>query len=161
MIRRLSLPLALLTLFLDTNALGDTPTVPDAQELAQVLALGRMIDLNLLPSPQEKDLLVRLYEVPQFDDDCLVETHGPCRNAYYFSVSTYDEYPLTRVFRLNVLGNLSDIQWRKEDVPDQVAFSLRLGKYTAQALDNNPALRDQSVRLSVTLSARALNVESK
>ena len=73
----------------------------DVNELSTAMAYGTIKDLNDIDHKIEKDLLVRLYQVPILGEECFVETHGICRNNYYISVSTYDEYPETNVFKLN------------------------------------------------------------
>lgn len=146
------------TLVLNACVAADSSTDIARDELVNVLALGKMTDLNTLPSPSEKDLFVRLYELPLFENDCFVETHGVCQNAYFFSVSTYDEYPQTKVFKLTASGELAKIQWLNEDISDQVVLSVSMKKYTAQALANNPALVDSVSRFTVTLNPLAMSV---
>ncbi len=62
-------------------------------ELKAAMSYGTMRQLNDIDPDIEKDLLVRLYQVPMMDRNCFIETHGTCQNKYYLSVSTFDEFP--------------------------------------------------------------------
>lgn len=131
---------------------------PDLSELNAILAVGKSIDLNQQQPDKDQSLLVRIHELPIFENDCFVETHGICQNQYYISVSTFDEYPETNVFKLNHIGSLVTVNWLKESELDHAKISLVLDKYTDEALKNNPALKNQKIKLIVRLGINDMEV---
>ena len=128
--------------------------------LHKVLALGDMISLNSQPTNWEKDLLVRLYEVPIFENNCFIETHGICQNEYYLTVSTFDEYPELNVYKLEFTGELIDYQWIEEATSDYVEILFVMRNYRSDAIKNNPKLKGQNFRFIIKVSAEKLEMFS-
>jgi hypothetical protein len=104
------------------------------------MAYGTMKELNNIDPDIEKDLLVRMYQVPILGESCFIETHGVCRNNYYLSVSTFDEFPESNVFKMNIVGEVTEIHWFRENKHDYVEIGFTLNKYTKEALENNNSL---------------------
>lgn len=127
-----------------------------AAELKEAMAYGTMTDLNKLTPGTEKDLSVRLYQVPAMGENCFIETHGICRYRYYLSVSTFDEQPETNVFKLSHTGEVTGIAWRAEDKIDYAEIELSLSPYTRAALKNNPALKSATTKVLLKVSPKAL-----
>ena len=109
-------------------------------ELIHAMAYGDIKELNGIDKNIEKDLLVRLYQVPVFGEDCFVETEGVCRNNYYISVSTFDEYPETNVFKLSMIGEVIETRWLQESEHDYAEIEFTFNKYTKEAIENNKTL---------------------
>lgn len=124
-------------------------------DLKQVLALGRMTDLNAQSPEQERELFIRLYEVPVFENNCFVETHGICQYEYFISVSSYDEYPEINVYKIPYLGELSQYSWLADETLDQERIKFSFAKYSKAALNNNPALVNQQRDIIATIGLRS------
>ena len=120
-----------------------------------------MTDLNAQSTDTEHELLVRLYEVPIFENDCFVETHGICQYEYFITLSTYDEYPDSNVYKLPVKGELQGFNWLADDVPDREQIEFRFAKYSKAALANNSQLVNQQSAVTVKLGARVFEVVVK
>ncbi len=131
---------------------GAVKSNPDIKELNAAMAYGSMKELNNIDPNMEKDLLVRLYQVPIMGERCFVETHGVCQNSYYISVSTFDEFPETNVFKLNMAGDVSRIQWLQENQYDYVEIEFTLSKYTKEAMANNDSLINTQSKVLVKLT---------
>lgn len=129
----------------------------DHINLSKVLALGKLIEANAKTATHEVDLIVRLYEMPIFENDCFIETHGICQNQYYVAVSTYDEYPETNVFKLNHRGVLVDFHWVEDSQTDYVKLMLVMNKYTTEALENNKNLVNVQSNISVELTPNTIS----
>ncbi len=104
------------------------------------MAYGTMKELNNINPDIEKDLFVRLYESPILGENCFIETHGICRNSYYFSVSTFGELPESNLFKLSMSGEITKIQWIKNSKYDYAEIEFILNSYTKAALANNKSL---------------------
>jgi len=126
----------------------------DINELNAVMAYGTSNDLNKINPEIAKDLLVRLYQLPILGEECFVETHGICRNNYYITVSTFDEYPEINVFKLNMVGEITEIHWIQENEYDYVEIEFSLNKYTKDALANNDDLINVHSKVLVKLNPR-------
>lgn len=124
----------------------------DFSELVRAMAYGSVKELNEIDKNLEKDLLVRLYQVPVFGEDCFVETEGVCQNGYYVSVSTFDEQPETNLFKLNMMGEVVDIRWLTEDQSDYAEIEFTLNKYTKEAVENNKSLVNLKSTILLKLS---------
>jgi len=125
-------------------------------ELKVAMSYGTMRQLNDIDPDIEKDLLVRLYQVPIMDGNCFIETHGICQNKYYLSVSTFDEFPETNIFRLNMVGEVSGVHWLQEDITDHVKIEFTFNKYTKEALKNNRSLVNFQSKILVELDPNTL-----
>ena len=119
------------------------------QDIREILAFGTMTELNKVDPEIEKDLLVRLYKLPKFEENCFVETHGICKYQYYLSVSTFDEYPDTNVYKLSHTGEISSITWIKESKSDYVEIELTFETYSKQALSNNKLLKNTPFKVKL------------
>jgi len=127
-----------------------------AINFGSVLALGKLIETNPNKAAHEIDLFVRLYEMPVYENDCFIETHGICQNQYYVTVSTYDEYPETNVFKLKYKGEVVDLYWVEDNRVDYVKLMLVLEKYTGDALKNNNSLINSQFRVLVELTPKSI-----
>ncbi len=129
---------------------------PDDAGLYKAMSIGKVITLNELQPEIDKDLSVRLYQVPTMDQDCFVETHGICQYEYYVAVSTFDEYPQVNVYKLATKGELAEITWVSDDRVDYVELDVTLNRYTSEALRNNKALDSAATRIRLKLSPTAM-----
>lgn len=136
---------------------------PDSQleQLKATLAYGCLIELNTLDPQIEKDLLARLYQLPIMENDCFIETHGICQNQYLLTVSSYDEQPEINIYPLHSRGEIAAIAWRKAERLDSIELRITLNKYTAEALQNNKALKNEvsHINLSADLQTAREQVE--
>ncbi len=128
---------------------------------SKILALGKVIEANEIRAEHEIDLIVRLYEVPIFENDCFVETHGVCQNQYYVAVSTYDENPETNIFKVSQRGVLSSLEWVKDEKVDYVKLVLKMDKYSKEAINNNPGLFNVSSELFIELTPWSIDESTK
>lgn len=143
----------LLMLLLGGCEAGAADITPD---LKDVMAFGSMRELNGIDPKKQKDLLVRLYQIPAAGENCLMETHGACRYQYYVSVSTFDEQPETNVFKLSNKGEVTNIAWLTENKLDYVEIELSLNKHTKEALKNNAALENKAVKVLLKIDPKKL-----
>lgn len=128
----------------------------DINELSSVMAYGAMKELNNIDPDIEKDLLVRLYQSPILGESCFIETHGVCRYNYYVSVSTFDEFPESNIFRLKMVGEITEIHWVKENKYDYVEIEFILNTYTKEALANNTSLVNSQTKVLVKLEPSSI-----
>jgi len=128
----------------------------EAINLGSVLALGKLIETNPNTAAHEIDLFVRLYEMPVYENDCFIETHGICQNQYYVTVSTFDEYPETNVFKLKYKGEIVDSYWMEDNKTDYVKLMLVMEKYTGDALKNNNSLINFQFKVLVELTPKSI-----
>ncbi len=82
-----------------------------SNELQSAVAFGVIEELNKLDPDVEKQLLLRLYRAPVYVEGCFKETHGICQYSYFLSVSTFDEYPETNIYKLKTKGEITKIMW--------------------------------------------------
>lgn len=143
-------PAAALLLTCGIAHADDTDITP--KRLHQAMAYGEVTHLNDIETAFDKDLLVRLYEVPRFDGNCFKETHGVCQNTYYVSVSTFDEYPQANVFKLDNRGDVTDVKWIETDQYEHAKIKLRMTRYTKAARQNNTALADTNKTVTLELT---------
>lgn len=128
----------------------------DSHDLSRVMAYGSVKELNAINPEIEKDLLIRLYQSPIFGESCFIETHAVCRYNYYLSVSTFDEFPQSNVFKLKMVGKVTDIHWLKETKYDYVEIEFTINQYTKEALVNNPALVNTSTSVLIKVDPNRL-----
>lgn len=122
-------------------------------ELQNAIAFGEIKELNQLDSKVDKQLLLRLYRSPLHHKGCFVETHGVCRYTYFLSVSTYDEYPETNIYKLKSQGEIVSVSWKKATTIDTANLKLILNSYTNEALKNNKALKNVEKTVHIKVSA--------
>jgi hypothetical protein len=120
-------------------------------ELQNAVAFGVIEELNELDPEIEKQLLLRLYRSPLYVEDCFKETHGICQYNYFLSVSTFDEYPGTNIFKLKTKGEITKVTWRNESKVDSAKLDIIFTKYTSYAINNNDSLdaKSESVQIVV------------
>jgi len=124
----------------------------------QVMALGKVIELNKKSQKNAADLKVRLFELVSHKLKCFIETHGICQYEYYVAVSTFDEYPETNVFKLKHKGVLIQAVWLKSSKVDNVKLELIMDKYTQAAQKNNKKLINVRSVVLVELSIKSINI---
>lgn len=122
-------------------------------ELQNALALGEIKELNQLDTKIDKQLLLRLYRSPLYQEDCFKETHGVCRYTYFLSVSTYDEYPVTNIYKLKTQGEIISIRWENTTMVDTAKLKLTFNRYTNEALKNNKTLKNIEKRIYIEVNA--------
>lgn len=147
-----------LVLFFIALSLGACSTKPVQvfSDLKYAMALGVITELNNINPKQDKDLLVRLYQVPVIDQNCFIETHGICQYKYYISVSTFDEQPEINVFELSHLGEITNVSWVFENRLDYIELEFTLNKYTKEALNNNHSLEKDTLKILIQLDPKNL-----
>lgn len=150
-----------LSILLASCSVLEQKTSIEIYDLKAAMAYGKIINLNDYNPNTEKDLLVRLYQVPLLNGGCFEETHGVCQNKFYISVSTFDEYPETNVFQLSVVGEVSDVQWIAEQIYDYVEIQLILSKYTKEALENNKKLTNEKLTILLKLDSKNISETSQ
>lgn len=121
------------------------------------MAIGKVIELNDMAPDVDKDLYVRLFQIPVTGEDCFVETHGICRYEFYLTVSTFDEYPEVNVFKLESKGVLAYVKWLPEERYDFVELELTMDRYTQDALRNNKALVNSQSRVLLKLTPTGID----
>jgi hypothetical protein len=123
-------------------------------DLENALAFGERKELNEYSPHIDKQLLVRLYSAPIYKDHCFIETHGTCKYSYFLSVSTFDEYPETNIYKLNTEGEIKAVNWKQTDDIDSAELELVFNKFSMRALENNASLvnHEQKVQIKVNIS---------
>lgn len=109
-------------------------------ELQNAIAYGEIQELNEFSPDIDKQLFIRLYQAPEYKENCFKETHGVCQYKYFLSVSTFDEYPQTNIYTLKTIGEVVDVKWSFAKAVDTALIDITMSKYTAEALKNNKGL---------------------
>lgn len=143
----------------DTVAKQGNPTEPDVNAYKRALAYGTQIDLNKLDVGVDKNLLVRLYQIPLSENNCFNETHGICQYQYLLSVSSFDEQPQTNVFKLPVVGEITGISWHKQRDIDEAKIEFFVNQFSQAALKNNPALKNSKRQYALTVNLKNVVVK--
>jgi hypothetical protein len=129
------------------------------KEMKKILALSNMIDLSKMDKDIDKDLLLRVYEVPVFEEnDCFPESHGVCTHDYYISASQYDEDPEYNVFKIGTFGQITKFKWRKTDQPDTAEIEIFTTKYSLDAQKYNDKLPKIENRFLLKVNVNGLKV---
>ncbi|MBI1906522.1 MAG: hypothetical protein HYS20_09855 [Rhodocyclales bacterium] len=125
----------------------------DAGLLEKLLAYGVTTELNTLDPEIENSLFLRLHELPADNGECYIDTHGVCQYAYYLSVATFDEQPITSLYRLTEKGKLTNASWVKSNMTDYAIISVTIQNFTDEALKNNATLenREKTVLLTIDI----------
>jgi len=126
-------------------------------DLWRAISYGEIAEVNGYSSEIEKSLYVRMYQAPIYNEYCFVETHGICKYKYYFSVSTFDEYPEVNLFELRHQGEVVDIRWLENNDIDSATIEFRMSKYTKEALQNNSALAVEVDVFQVVLTPHSMD----
>jgi hypothetical protein len=114
-------------------------------DLRNALAFGDIKELNEYSPEVDKQLLIRLYSSPidtsqALKEKCFIETHGTCKYSYFMSVSTFDEYPETNIYKLQTEGEITEISWVDTSDIDSAELNLVFNQFSVAALKNNNAL---------------------
>lgn len=159
--RKILLPYIVLVTLLfacEANVKADGMTT---KELKKVLALSNFIDLNLIETNFEKDLILRVFEMPVTEqNDCFPESHGVCNYDYYLSVSQQDEYPDFNVFKIGRFGQIISYKWIREDKPDYAEIEILTYKYSSAALKYNKKLKNEEKRLLLKIDVNGVTQSS-
>ena len=118
-------------------------------DLKNALAFGERQELNEYSPNIDKQLLVRLYSSPIYEENCFIETHGTCKYNYFLSVSTFDEYPETNIYKLKNKGEIIEVNWKHTDDIDSVELDLVFNQFSMSALENNAALINHEQRVKI------------
>ncbi|MFL0809851.1 MAG: hypothetical protein K6L76_05500 [Agarilytica sp.] len=120
--------------------------------LQKAVAYGKIQELNQISPEIEKNLYLRLYQSPIYKEDCYIETQGVCKYQYYLSVSTFDEYPETYIYKVKNIGEIKEVTWVSGTAIDSAELGLRLSRYSEIALENNSKLdkSEEKVVLKIT-----------
>jgi len=124
----------------------------DTYQLKEAMAYGTLIELNDRNENIEKNLLVRMYQVPLSNGDCFIETHGVCKYQYYISVSTFDEYPEVNVVKLDVYGEIISVKWLSVKESDYAEIEIIYNHFTKEAIQNNKALSTTKFRILLKIN---------
>jgi hypothetical protein len=129
-------------------------------EFVKILALSKMVELNKLDKDIDKDLLVRVFEVPVLEEnDCFPESHGVCTHDYYVSVSQFDEQPEYNVFKIGTFGQIIKFRWKKTDTPDTAEIEILTTQYSLDAQKYNDKLSNAENRFLLKINANGLKIE--
>lgn len=125
----------------------------DVDLLEKLLAYDVTTELNTLDPEIEKNLFLRLHEIPTDNGECYIDTHGVCQYAYYLSVATFDEQPITGLYRLTTKGKLTKASWVASNTTDYAAISVTIQNFTDEALKNNATLEshEKTVQLIIDI----------
>jgi len=129
-----------------------TTTTNNNKQVKEAMAYGTLTELNKFDEHIEKELLIRLYEVPNNSINCFVETHGICKYEYFLSVSTFDEYPEVDVFKLSISGKILNTAWIVVEQPDYAEIVVTYSEYTNEAYENNKALDKKLLKTELKIS---------
>lgn len=117
------------------------------------LAYGETRDLNASSGSVDPQLLLRLYSQPSGDTDCVAETRLTCAYQHFLTVSTFDEQPELALHELDLVGEVTGVEWLPSSDIDTARLRLTLSRYTSQALRLSPELdaepRDVVLRVDV------------
>jgi hypothetical protein len=127
-------------------------TTDNNNQLKEAMAYGTLIELNKFDEHIQKEMLIRLYEVPNNSSNCFVESHGVCKYEYFLSVSTFDEYPEVGVFKLSVSGKILNTEWVVVEQPDYAEIVVTYSEYTNEAYENNKTLKKKVLKTELKIS---------
>lgn len=109
--------------------------------LVSILVNSKLANLNILQKNIEKNLLVKIYEVPSTEEDkCFPESHGICKHKYYLATSQLDDSPIINAYYLGEFGEIVEYKWEKTNELDTAIIYIRTNKYSQVALDYNKSL---------------------
>ena len=123
-------------------------------DLRNAISYGEIIELNEYTDSVDKQLFARLYRSPVFQNDCFKETHGVCQYQYFLSVSSFDEYPETNIYRISEKGEIGKIEWIDSPEIDTAIIEITINKYTKEALVNNADLPPEFSLLRITVTPK-------
>jgi hypothetical protein len=115
--------------------------------LANILALSEVTDLNKLQADIEKNLWIKIYQVPgSQDNDCFPESHGVCKYKYYLATSQLDDSPVVNSYYLGELGEITGYTWVATDEIDTAIIKFTANGYTKEAIRYNSKLNNVETR---------------
>ena len=126
-------------------------------DLQNALAFGDIKELNEYSSEIDKQLLIRLYSSPIHKKSCFIETNGTCKYSYFISVSTFDEYPETNIYKLQTEGEITDISWIHTSDIDSAELNLIFNQFSVAALKNNNALINHQKNVHIKASSSEIS----
>ena len=126
-------------------------------DLQNALAFGDIKELNEYSSEIDKQLLIRLYSSPAYKENCFIETHGACKYRYFISVSTFDEYPETNIYKLQTEGEITDISWVHTSDIDSAELNLIFNQFSVAALKNNKSLINHQKNVHIKASSSEIS----
>lgn len=124
------------------------------ENIVFILNNAEMTELNKLSPDIEKTLILKLYRIP-FSGSCVPETHMTCGYDYYLAVSEYDEMPDQAVWHFGKVGEITAIEWLKQDENDKALIKFKVRNYPELAFQRNPDLpkKEKTVTLDVSVNA--------
>lgn len=109
--------------------------------LAELLIFSELKDLNKLQPNIEKNLWVKVYKLPNTENNkCFPESHGICSYKYYLATSQLDDSPITNAYYLGVLGEIFEYKWNYTEAIDKAIINIETNKYSKEALNYNKSL---------------------
>ncbi|WDE08802.1 hypothetical protein SG34_033455 [Thalassomonas viridans] len=126
-------------------------------DLKSAISYGEIKGLNKYTPEVDKQLFIRLFNAPIYQDNCFKETHGVCQYKYFLSVSTFDEYPETNIYLLKTLGEIDKIEWLPTSDVDTAKLKLAINSYTKAALSNNNKLVNTKSIISIVVTPVEIN----
>lgn len=139
-----------LLLLLSVFVLSSCSTIDT--ELTKAISFGEITDLNSYSENIEKNLFVRLYRSPVYEENCFKETQGVCKYQYFLSVSTFDEYPDVAIYKLSEKGEIKEIHWSRSGELDTAIIEFTMSAFTEMASKNNSELKTKSKKLLVKVN---------
>ncbi len=112
--------------------------------LVKILAFGELTDLNQLQKDIDKELWVKIYQVPSTKkNDCFPESHGICEYEYYLVTSQFDENPTINAYSLGTFGEFTDYKWEPATSTDKAIINIKVSNYSIAALKYNSTLKNK------------------
>ncbi len=109
--------------------------------MVSILASSNLTILNTLQKNIEKNLLVKVYEVPSTQENkCFPESHGICKYKYYLATSQLDDSPILNAYYLGEFGGIVEFKWKKTNEVDTAIIYIRVNKFSQTALKYNKSL---------------------
>lgn len=134
---------------------GDKTTIKKIADrvMVKVLALGEVRDLNKIKTSFEKNRWIKIYQVPSNEPaDCFPESHGVCQYEYYLATSQLDDSPAVNAWSLGRLGEVVGYKWIKTEEVDTAIFTMKVSKYSKQAIHYNKKLKNEINTYRVTVT---------
>lgn len=130
------------------------------KDMIELLIFGELKDLNQIRTDKEKKLWLKIYQVPNREDnDCFPESHGICDYKYYLATSQFDDSPLINAYSLGVLGEVIEYNWQESQSIDTAIISITANKYSKEALNYNKSLVNQVAKYKVIATPNNMTLE--
>ncbi|WP_294963234.1 hypothetical protein [Sulfurimonas sp.] len=151
--------LLILFLFLNISCAKDLETKGVNTPFINILAVGDKRDLNTIPTNFEKNLWVKVYTLPSNKPNkCFPESHGVCQLSYYITSSQLDDSPTNNLYTLESLGEITDYKWENTELVDTAIITIKVNKYTKEALNYNKSLINEIKTYKLTINATSMSV---